>query len=397
LGRLVLQLLVVAAVACADDPCPFPPFYAPEEQPMVHQIELVMPKIDFRNMVDNQGDRNYPETPTTIIFDGVRLPGGKLQVHGGSPQRGSPTPGAGDAGSCRIGNRDEADGLPSCKPSIRLNFGKHNRPSGEPRIWGFPAALQGCAAPDKMVLRNEWNDGVMMIRNKLSQDLYNKAGAQVVRIEFARLTVNGTYFGFYTLEERMDDDFLRCRGWANDEAAGTALYKSYPDRLGYGGFGDWSCDGKWDSPELCTLGFERKIPDCDGCSNDAFTDPSMVFPKPGLEARLGEQPAACYVQETTALNQSCPAPTDLYELFHAVSEAATLRGAGESNVAQAKVDLAARLNITTFLVWNVLTNFIDECDHGGHNYYLYRPASGEPWSVINYDMDWGWGCVSSDP
>ena len=102
-------------------------------------------------------------------------------------------------GDCGIGDRSGADGLPACKPSLRINFRKHHRPSGKPRLWGFPEALQGCAQPDKLVLRNEISDRNLMVRNKLSQDLYNKVGALVVRVEYARLSVNGSYFGLYTM------------------------------------------------------------------------------------------------------------------------------------------------------------------------------------------------------
>ena len=117
--RLPLLGVVAAAAALASvraaGACTFPPFYAAEERPIVHQVELLMPKTEFRRMIDNQGDRNFPEIPATILFDGERLPGGKIQVHGGTPQRG----GFGDGGGadCRIGSRDGADGLPTCKPS----------------------------------------------------------------------------------------------------------------------------------------------------------------------------------------------------------------------------------------------------------------------------------------
>lgn len=171
--------------------------------------------------------------------------------------------------------------------------------------------------------------------------------------------------------------------------------KAYPDKLGFAAPAredseadssqaddesvsrtDWSnCEG---DPSLCTLGFERKIPDCDGCSNDAFTLPENVFADPTRGPQLGEQPAECYEQDTAALNASCPRPTDLHELFDAVAQATD---AGDQ--VKAKAELAAVLNVTSYMVWQLVTNFLDEGDHGWHNYYLYRPDFGQPWQVIN--------------
>ena len=171
----------------------------------------------------------------TRVQDGALLRGAKIQVHGGTPQRGNG--GAGSAGDCRIGAAADGtqrkigdgigadgqpDGLPACKIGMRLNFKKRSQIPGTPRLWGFPASRQNCSPPDKLVLRNEYNDKVLMVRNKLSQDLYQKVGAPVVRIEFARVSISGKYFGLYTLEERTDEDFLKCLGWDHD-SPGTAL------------------------------------------------------------------------------------------------------------------------------------------------------------------------------
>ena len=51
-----------------------------------------------------------------------------------------------------------------------------------------------------------------MIRNKLTQDLIKRAGGQTPRVEFAVLKVNGAYFGFYSLEEHVSEQFFECMG-----------------------------------------------------------------------------------------------------------------------------------------------------------------------------------------
>jgi hypothetical protein len=87
LQLLLLPLLVKPLLVICSQACPFPSFYAPAELPIVHEVEMLMPRSAFRRMVNNQADRGFPETPATVILDGIRLPGAKIQVHGGTPQR----------------------------------------------------------------------------------------------------------------------------------------------------------------------------------------------------------------------------------------------------------------------------------------------------------------------
>ena len=341
-------------------------FYGPGELPMVHEIDLHVEKEAFTAMVDRMWDRNQPELRMNITFDGVFLEGGKAQLHGGPFQRGQ---GPGQrGGSCH--GRDTSDGLPGCRPGLRLNFHKRHQLRNEPRLWGHPAGLASCGAPDKVVLRSEWNDAALMVRNKLSTDLYNKLGSPVVRVEYARLSVAGTYWGLFTLEEHIDADFLECRKLPVDDV-GTALYKPFPDMMmmnptmGNLNHAAWSIAGCENDPELCTLSFERKLPKCDGCDNgDAFTKPELIYAGPEPGPHLGYQPAECYVQDTAALNASCPRPTDLYDLFYAVSVANDPGDKPE----RAKAKLLQALNVSSYMVWQMVTIFNADCDHGGRNY-----------------------------
>ena len=63
--------------------CPHEPFYAPDELPLIHEINLQVDKELFSDMIDDQADRDRPEMRVNISFDGVLLEGAKIQVHGG--------------------------------------------------------------------------------------------------------------------------------------------------------------------------------------------------------------------------------------------------------------------------------------------------------------------------
>ncbi len=224
--------------------CDHMAFYAADELATVHDIDLRMPSCStpyckkgdpgytgsFNELVDNQGNRHFGELEAEIVVNGIPHAGGKVQVHGGTPQRGSKTEnGVVTPGSdCSIGGlRQSNPSLPGCKAGLRLNFAKHSPLNTSRPVWSFPRALQTCNNPDKFVLRNEYADYHLMMRNKLTQDLISKTGMPALRVEFARLHVNGDYFGLYSLEEHVDDDFLKCRGLPHDNAA---LYKAYPDK-----------------------------------------------------------------------------------------------------------------------------------------------------------------------
>ena len=45
-------------------------------------------------------------------------------------------------------------------------------------------------------------------------------------------------------------------------------------------------------------------------------------------------------------------------------------------------------------IWVMLTTFTTNEDTGWHNYYVFRPAPGAPWRIINYDGDWSFGHLS---
>ena len=224
--KAVLAVALAVLLSCprgaeGAEPCDAV-FYTPEELPKVHQINLEMPLQTWRDMVDNQANRDYGEVPTTIVFNNRSYAKGRIEIHGGTPQRaGMPPMGIRpmDCGGPMVASspinigtnfaaRSAIQGqswLTSCKPGFRVHFSKQD-PFDENAPWSFPAGDR-CADFDKFVLRNEWGDAKTMLRNKLAQDLFKQLGAPAPRIEYAELSVNGEYFGLYTLEERVDDHF----------------------------------------------------------------------------------------------------------------------------------------------------------------------------------------------
>ena len=108
--------------------------------------------------------------------------------------------------------RDDDTAEFRCKPSFRLKFSKE-RPYNAvfDTLYRFPADKQRCNDPHKFVLNGNWNDPAH-IRSKITQDLVKAAGGLAPRIEYARLSINGNYFGMYSIEESLTDHWANCFG-----------------------------------------------------------------------------------------------------------------------------------------------------------------------------------------
>ena len=210
--------------------------WQPDEVPQLHEINLVMAPEDFRWQIDHQ-DTQYEDARdmniTTIIFNGESFAGGHFKVHGGKYQRGG---GQWDGEPDRRGNTihdmeggncyrrgddtfngtnsaDTADGVQfRCKPSFRLKFSKSSPYNAVfDTLYRYPADKRRCNDPHKFVLNGNWNDPAH-IRSKITQDLVKAAGGLAPRIEFARLSINGQYFGMYSIEESLTDHWANCMG-----------------------------------------------------------------------------------------------------------------------------------------------------------------------------------------
>jgi hypothetical protein len=140
--------------------------------------------------------------------------GGKFQRGNGrwdgEPDRQGNTKHDMEGGNCYRRGDDTAEF--KCKPSFRYKFDKHNPYNAVfDTLFRFPEDKQRCNDPRKFILNGNWND-VAHIRSKITQDLVKASGGVAPRIEYARLSVNGRFFGLYSIEESLSEHWGNCFG-----------------------------------------------------------------------------------------------------------------------------------------------------------------------------------------
>ena len=97
---------------------------------------------------------------------------------------------------------------------------------------------QTCFGLDKLVLNNNYADATNM-KEALIYDMYQYLGADASLYNYAKVSVNGEYWGVYLALEAVEDSFL-LRNYGTENGA---LYK--PDSMNIGGgkgFGDFNTD-----------------------------------------------------------------------------------------------------------------------------------------------------------
>ena len=179
-----------------------------------------------------------------------------------------------------------------------------------------------------------------------------------------RNCLTGAYFGFYTIEEAIDENWAVCFGIDPDaafegerrdpaEVSVTTLLKAdhgggggWPERCGHGG---------------CADGFERKMPDCKGCDND------FIMRNPGGPDFNGVDNVGC----------QCDNLPELDAMFQRLRS-------------DNKAEVAGVMNLTAAFLYQAMLVINANIDSGDHNYYIYKQPS-KPWAVVNIDSDWGWG------
>ena len=87
---------------------------------------------------------------------------------------------------------------------------------------------------DSFVLTNLWQDPTML-KNYLAMQLFTRAGLPAPRFSFARLTVNGEFWGVYGIGEVIDDRFLTNR---LGEKSGYLYEYSWVDNYAFEDRGD---------------------------------------------------------------------------------------------------------------------------------------------------------------
>ena len=105
---------------------------------------------------------------------------------------------------------------------------------------------QTCFGLDKLILNNNYADATNM-KKALIYDMYQYLGADASLYNYAKLSVNGEYWGVYLALEAVEDSFLlRNYGVQDGE-----LYK--PDSMNIGGGGDPGGDFKADDMDFGDL------------------------------------------------------------------------------------------------------------------------------------------------
>ena len=97
---------------------------------------------------------------------------------------------------------------------------------------------QSCFGLDKLILNNNYADATNM-KEALIYDMYQHLGADASLYNYAKISVNGEYWGVYLALEAVEDSFML----RNYGAQSGKLYK--PDSMNIGGgkdFGDFNAD-----------------------------------------------------------------------------------------------------------------------------------------------------------
>ena len=81
---------------------------------------------------------------------------------------------------------------------------------------------------DQINLRADYSDRTLM-HSKLAADLFEAAGVDTLEAEHVLLTLNGEYWGVYTLNEHMDEGFLKRTGQNPDATIYKAIHTGVND------------------------------------------------------------------------------------------------------------------------------------------------------------------------
>lgn len=175
------------AAACAErPPMPPPPGRSPIFDPTVlHEVEVAMDPLDWQALRDNFQSNQY--YPADVALDGERVPQAGVRSRGGATR--SPI-----------------------KPSLQLQFDEYARAQ---RFHGL-----------RRVAVKNLTDDSSFLREYLSMATYEAIGIAAPAVSFARLTVNGEYWGLYNLIESVEDEaFL---GAHFGESQGQLYQYEYP-------------------------------------------------------------------------------------------------------------------------------------------------------------------------
>lgn len=212
--------------------------------------------------------------------------------------------------------------------SFKLEFDKYN--DG-----------QYCFGLDKLCLNNNYGDATNM-KEALVYDMFQYMGAKAPLYNYAKIMVNGEYFGTYLMLEAVEDSFIK-RNFGNEKAA---LYKP----------GEVSSEDEFDIEDLEE--FESNEPAKDDLSGD-----SEINPMGGANLNY----ISNHVSDYKGIFDCAVNKTDKAEHKRTIKAL--------KNISQKK-NLEDYMEIDDVLKYMAIHNFSVNYDSllgdGDHNYYLYE-------------------------
>jgi spore coat protein CotH len=137
------------------------------DQSVLHDVQITMASSDWARLrATYQENTNYD---ATLTIDGQRVESSSIRSRGSGTRNG-------------------------IKPGLRADFSRRDRSQ---RFRGFKV----------LVLDNMYNDA-SFLKEQLSFAVFEAVGIRVPRESYARLSVNGEYWGLYAIVEPIDEVFV---------------------------------------------------------------------------------------------------------------------------------------------------------------------------------------------
>lgn len=259
---------------------------------------------------------------------------------------------------------------------------------------------QTCFGLDKLVLNNNYADATNM-KEAIVYDMYRFLGADASLYNYAKLSVNGEYFGIYLALEAVEESFML----RNYGAANGALYKPEGMEMGGGKGGDDGNRGG-NLPDFGDMPDMGQMPDFGDGAGDAA-------PGFGGNGDVGVLEAADTNEKTDFGNfgnfgsmggsggadlNYTDDDLDSYETIWEGEVTDTGKQDHKRVVAALKVvsegtDLETYLDVDNILRYMAVHTFVVNADslsgNMAHNYYLYE--SGGKLNILPWDYNLSFG------
>jgi spore coat protein CotH len=310
-------------------------------------VDLIIDADQWKHMLENASEKKWQSCD--VIINGTRFHNVGIRPKG-------------DSSLSSI-----AEAPNSNRYSFKLKFDKYEE--GQ-KCWGL----------DKLCLNNNYGD-ITNMKEAFVYDMFRYLGADAPLYNYAKITVNGNYWGVYLALEAVDQAFLQ----RNYGSRNGALYKPGAGK-GQEGGDEWA--------DALSEGTEENA----GTENSAYDRTDALFENAGeggaelkyiddhLDSYWGIWP--CQITKTDDADH------------RRVVEA--LKNIGD------KKDLETYMDVDNVLRYMAVHNFSVNNDSlsgdGAHNYYLYETGGKLnliPWDYNlcfgAYEMDWGRDDFSGTP